>query len=110
VELHVGDQQVEVHVRRSIGVVVVFRVDGRTVPWPAASDGLRLSVAPIGEGARPIDRARIAYDDDARFIVPEPGWYRITVPKLEGFAPVAPVDVDVASTGFVTRTIDLMRE
>jgi len=110
VELHVGEQQVDVQVRRMIGVVVVFRVDGRTVPWPADSDRPRVSVAPIGEVAQPRSLALIAYDDDARFIVPAPGWYRITVPKLEGFAPVAPIDVDVDSSGFVTRVVDLQRE
>jgi hypothetical protein len=32
-ELHVGDQQVDVRVRRSCGIDVVCRVDGRPIRW-----------------------------------------------------------------------------
>jgi hypothetical protein len=30
--------------------------------------------------------------DGQRFVVPVSGWYRVTAPKVEGFAAVAPVD------------------
>jgi hypothetical protein len=131
-ELRVGDQQVDVRVRRSCGIDVICRVDGKPVRWKDLR-GAMIRVEAIGETAALLNRPRvriegspretwpegIAYtdlkycilsDDGQRFIVPSSGWYRVAVPKLEGFADVAPVDVFVEKTGFVSRTIDLVRE
>jgi hypothetical protein len=128
-ELRVGDQQLDVRVHRSCGIDVVCRVDGKQVRW-ADLHGARIDVEAIGEtaallsktgvliaGSRTIGLRGDGYtnlciltDDGQHFIVPVSGWYRVVVPKLEGFADVAPVDVFVEKTGFVSRTIDLVRE
>jgi hypothetical protein len=131
-ELRVGDQQVDVHVHRSCGINVVCRVDGKPVRWPDPL-GSTIRVEAIGETAtlrskprvrvemnRPetwpegvvytvLDRC-ILTDDCQRFFVPESGWYRVAVPKIEGFAEIAPVDVFVDKAGFVSCAIDLVRE
>lgn len=106
----VGDQQIEVRVRRSIGIDVEFRLDGRRVFRPGDALGTVVRVDPIGEGGR--QKLSFMKLETTRQLVAvtAPGWYRVTVPKLEGFAAIAPLDVLVDDAGFKKCVVELQKE
>lgn len=90
---------------RSCGVLLRLRYAGSHVDWDPS---IEPSVIPLGGGGE----SRLISRLDAKSIrveVPLPGWFRIRLPEISGFEPIAPFDLLVPEAQFLRHTIELTR-
>lgn len=96
--------------QRQIELRLEFRSSNLRVTPPLT---LRSLVVERLGGVEEPDRApkRVGYrvDEDV-LVLDDAGRYRLTFPELEGYAPVAPQELDVEAGGRVLHVIDLVRE
>ena len=96
--------------QRQIELRLEFRSSNLRVTPPLT---LRSMVVERLGGVEEPDRApkRVGYrfDEDV-LVLDDAGRYRLTFPELEGYAPVAPQELDVEPGGRVLHVIDLVRE
>jgi hypothetical protein len=107
VDVHSGEQEVTLRVHRTCGVIVALSCDGAKVAWPEDL-GFECKIEPV---AASVGTTWMAMNDELpRFGVAVPGRYRVTLPKIPGYAEVEPFEIDVPAGEFVTRTVALTRK
>ncbi len=83
-----GRNEITVRLRRATGLRLSLEVDGYKIEWPGGAAWLVVLDAVYG--GQPDVTAALSSDDVLTFRVPAPGSWRITVPSLAGYEPVAP--------------------
>ncbi len=96
--------EVELEVRRIPLARMEFQHEGRRIPWPEDFNFDRACRPMDGEGE--IVR-RGSTKTGVTFSVSEPGRYRVTLPKLEGFAPHEPIEIDMTPEEIQNVIIEL---
>jgi hypothetical protein len=90
VTVHPGFNELTLRVQRASGVLLHFEVDGRRIGWPSDA-GLLHVEPPEGEAIRMAVRS---VQDEGVFVpTPSAGRWRLLLPSLKGYEPVAPIDL-----------------
>ena len=103
-EIHAGEQAVTFRVHRTCGVLVALACAGAKVAWPEDL-GLEVKIEPVDAAGRYLFTD--TRDGLPRLGVAQAGRYKVTLPEIPGYAPIAPFEVDVPAGMFVTRTVNL---
>lgn len=99
--------EVELLVQRIALAKIVLQHEGRTIPWPEDYDFDHSCRHIDGEGKILM---RGAGSTGARFTVSEPGRYRVTLPKVEGFLLPEPVEMELSPEEPREITVELRPE
>ena len=85
----------------------ILLYDGETpVPWDI---GWHAHLTPMeGTQGQVVTRGRVGIN--YRILVSNPGWYTLTMPEIDGFQPVAPMQVEVIESTILDVDIPLLRE
>ena len=85
----------------------ILLYDGETpVPWDI---GWHAHLTPMeGTQGQVVTRGRVGIN--YRILVSNPGWYTLTMPEIDGFLPVAPLQVEVIESTILDVDIPLLRE
>lgn len=98
-----GRNEIEVRLERSCGLVIVLRDGAHKVAWP--SDGNATLAEIGGDGTSSSWGER---DGSLRVGVTKPGRYRVTIPSIEGYEPVSPVEIEIAAGQFAECAVPLV--
>jgi hypothetical protein len=105
-EIHAGLNELTMEAERSIGVELVLKDGSTVVPWswdwhvnPERIDGGRAESFGTSRSRGP----------EVRFTVGSPGLYRITIPDIDGYLPVRPLEVQFAPGPHPTIEVQLIR-
>lgn len=112
--VHAGEQDLVVAVIRVQGTTFRFRIDHEPALAPDGSpiDGRWLmQLEWTTAGGKDLRPTRwIESGAGVTYVVPEAGRYRVTIPKLPGYAAVAPIDVEVLEGVVEVTDVALVRE
>ncbi len=88
------------------GIHVLLFDESTSVPWDI---GWHANLTPVeGTTGQVVTRGRIGIR--YRILVSQPGWYTLTVPAIDGFLPVPPLEVEVLEGLISDVPVDLVRE
>jgi len=124
-----GANEITIRLRRATGVVLSFEIDGVKIDWrevklkstasghsvtrssPSTESGSRSITLEAVDGSQAaVSAAAWSIPDDAlTFRVPAPGRWRVTVPPLADYEPVAPFDLVIERGVMVKHAIALRK-
>jgi hypothetical protein len=107
IELHPGDNEITLRARRSYAASIVFKERGAWVACPPDLQR-RITVEAIdGEGrGREHGSGRML----THLVVDQPGRYRVTVPALDGYEPIAPFEIVIAASAPNEHVVELVKK
>jgi hypothetical protein len=100
-----GLNELTMRVERQAGVLVVLKDGNAIVPWPSGARVYpeRIDGDPGGWGMSTTSEGR-------RFTVPVDGLYRISIPDIDGFLPVPPLELRMTTADERTVEVPLVRD
>lgn len=103
-----GEREISVAVRHRCGVRIELRCDGKAVALTGFDSARSMSIEAAGHSGRLLSWSSI--NETASILVSDPGWYRVTLPKLNGYSSIETFEVFVEAEQIATRVIELRRE
>jgi hypothetical protein len=104
--LNPGTNDFTITLERACGLLLSLKDEGMTMAWPdQARYGIQVERLD-GEGR---EQSSGGEENAAYVAVSSPGRYRVTVPDIAGFEPVAPFEVQIKRAEFVEHEIALRR-
>jgi hypothetical protein len=112
--VHAGEQDLVVAVSRVQGTTFHFRIDHEPALAPDGSpidERWLMQLEWTTAGGKETRPTRwIERGVGVTYVVPETGRYRVTIPKLPGYAAVAPIDVEILEGVLEVTDVALVRE
>jgi hypothetical protein len=103
-----GPNEITLRVRRNCGVVLYLEDGSHRIAW---DDQVQWAVSLVRVDGDLRVRGAMGGSEShgAYYVVDAPGAYRVTIPPLAGFEPIAPFEVNVPPAGFAEHVVELTR-
>jgi hypothetical protein len=101
-----GENALTLEVTKGCGLIITVREGDLALPWDLVDKALKIREVDGKGGMRGWQKRGQA----KTFNLSRPGTYELKVAKLDGYAPVAPVTVEVRKGEYREHTIELRRE
>ncbi len=106
-EVHAGEQEFVMHVRKTCGVSIDLTCDGSKVTWDERN-WFEIEVKQADGKSRSTSFS--FFDSHPVVGVREPGRCLVTLPAIDGYEPVPPFEIDIPAGEIVNKVVELRKK